>query len=123
MTLIRKKIEILGTKGKKEINVLFDSGSSRSLIREDIAREISKMIEYPRPDKFRAINETIIEAKKSTPLAFDLNGCSLAHDFKVIDNLDEEAVIGADLMQLKKIKIDMEKEYIDTSQCEIYNRL
>ena len=40
MGRIVKKLSVQGDKGEKEINVLFDSGASVSVIRKEIAEEL-----------------------------------------------------------------------------------
>jgi hypothetical protein len=41
MSAIIQELLVKGDKGEKKLNVLFDSGASRSFIRSDVARELS----------------------------------------------------------------------------------
>lgn len=50
--MIYKRLTLVGSKGQKKVNILFDTGASDSFIREDIALTIAKPTEIP-PRKFR----------------------------------------------------------------------
>jgi hypothetical protein len=41
MSAIMQELLVKGDKGEKKLNVLFDSGASRSFIRSDVAMELS----------------------------------------------------------------------------------
>ena len=40
MSIIQKRIKLVGSKGTREVEALFDSGATYSCIRPDIAREL-----------------------------------------------------------------------------------
>ncbi len=54
MGLIIKSLEVIGTRGRRRVKALFDSGASYSLINEAVARRIADPVELPEPKTFHA---------------------------------------------------------------------
>lgn len=119
MGIIRKEIDVKGNKGITEkLNVLFDTGSSISLIRKDIAERISKTMPSPFTTKLITAKGDILETKTFAPAGFYIKKCLIVHAFDVSDEIKEDMVVGVDIMQNRKLIVDMEKDDIDTSKCE-----
>ena len=55
-------------------------------------------------------------------LDVDVDGTTLSHTFYVADELAEELVIGADMMQRFRISLDMESEGISIDPRALYLR-
>jgi len=53
MGTILKELEVAGDKGRARLQVLFDTGASRSLIRRDKAEPITTFFKAPIPLRFR----------------------------------------------------------------------
>ena len=49
MPIIEEPIELRGSKGSRRVVALFDSGSTYSCIRPDIAREVEVVVPLPEP--------------------------------------------------------------------------
>jgi hypothetical protein len=57
--MVKDVLLVKGDKGEKRLSVLFDSGASRSLIRSDVAKELSTPRELLTPREF-----TIADGRK-----------------------------------------------------------
>ncbi|MEW6102304.1 MAG: retropepsin-like aspartic protease [bacterium] len=113
MGLIVEHLKVEGDKGKGEVTCLFDTGSSETLMREDIAERISTLINLPQPLYLKmADGEGVIEAKKCMPLSIAINGCVIRDDVIVVSKLDDEMIIGTGTMQKYRIKLDLENEKV-----------
>ncbi|MEW6481749.1 MAG: retropepsin-like aspartic protease [bacterium] len=113
MGLLVENLKVEGDKGKAEIACLFDTGSSETLIREDVAERIATIVELIHPIYFKmADGETPLEARKVVNLFITVNGCEILEPAIVVEKLSDEMIIGGETMQRRKIKLDLEKEKI-----------
>ncbi|MGA9350404.1 MAG: retropepsin-like aspartic protease [Anaerolineae bacterium] len=114
-------MEVAGSLGKRDCDVLFDTGASACFVRESVARECAQVLKWPTPLTFTLGDETTITAEHTTDLQVDIKGHPLAHMFLVVPNLPCEVVIGADFLQRWKIKLDPATEdfIIDERALEI----
>ncbi len=113
MGLIINKLKIEGNKGKGEVTCLFDTGSTDTLIKEDVARRFTTIAELPHPIKFvMADGKTELETKKVVNIFITVNGCEIFEPAIVVENLSDEMLIGAEMMQRRKIKLDLENEKV-----------
>jgi len=113
MGLIIKNLKIAGDKGDGEVTCLFDTGSSKTLIREDIAERFATIVSLIHPIYFKmADGKTELEARKVVNLFITINGCEIFEPAIVVKDLSDEMLIGAETMQVKKIKLDLENEKI-----------
>jgi len=121
MGIIKKKINISGSIGKRKCEALFDTGASACFVRENVAKEISNVLKAPTPVTFTLGNETTIRAEYYTILHVDIKRHPLAHMFLVVQKLPYEIIIGADFLQRWKIKLDpaTEEFIIDEKALEI----
>lgn len=121
MGLIKKRLGIAGSVGKRECEVLFDTGASRSFVRQDIATTISQILKAPIPLTFTLGNKTTIATEYTTDLFVSIKGHSLVHMFLVFPDLPYEVIIGADFLQTWKISLDpaTEEFLIDEKALEI----
>lgn len=101
MGLIYRDIKLYGRKNECKVKALFDTGSSESFIRKDIAEKIGTLSEMPRPKTQYVIFPDII-----------LDGHELFWTLVVVDGLTEEVILGADFFQRWKMKLDPETEKI-----------
>ena len=119
MSIIRKELEIEGLKGKAVASVIFDTGSAISGIRRDVAEKIG-FASLPIHRKLK-IADRIIEKTFDgvSPVNLRINGCELSDIFLVAPDFTEDVIIGVDIMQKRKLIIDMVKEDIDVSKYEM----
>ena len=53
MSKIKRKLKIKGDKGSKVLNVVFDSGATRSAIREDVAEKFCNILYFDKPTSMK----------------------------------------------------------------------
>jgi hypothetical protein len=113
MAIIRKEIELVGTKSKRKEIALFDSGATYSCIRKEIAQELEIILPLTRPLKLITAQErNYIEVKERVVLDFYISGYRFSDEFLIIENLSEKVIIGAKTLQAWRLKLDFEKEDI-----------
>ncbi|MDZ7261617.1 MAG: retropepsin-like domain-containing protein [candidate division KSB1 bacterium] len=113
MAIIAKKLKLVGSKGEKELEGLFDSGSTYSCIERKLAESLATLEKIAIPLEFEtAEKKRTIVAKEAVRLDFYLNGYRFSDEFMVIPNLSEEVIIGASTMQKWRFKLDFENEEV-----------
>jgi hypothetical protein len=113
MAIIRKEIELVGSKSKKKEIALFDSGATYSCIRKEIAQGLEIILPLTRPIKLITAQErNYIEVKERVVLDFYISGYRFSDEFLIIENLSEKVIIGAKTLQAWRLKLDFEKEDI-----------
>jgi len=113
MAIIRKEIELVGSKSKRKEVALFDSGATYSCIRKEIAQELEFILPLTRPLKLITAQErNYIEVKERVVLDFYISGYRFSDEFLIIENLSEKVIIGAKTLQAWRLKLDFEKEDI-----------
>lgn len=113
MGLIIKEYNVTGTRRSDVVRVLYDTGSRLSFTRRDIAENLGEIVAMPSPMRYMMADgrERIIVNQRIN-LDVDIDGTSIEHSFYVADDLAEEIIIGADLMQTWKISLDMDLEEV-----------
>jgi hypothetical protein len=113
MAIIRKEIELVGSKSRRKETALFDSGATYSCIRKEIAQELEIILPLTRPLKLITAQErNYIEVKERVVLDFYISGYRFSDEFLIIENLSEKVIIGAKTLQAWRLKLDFEKEDI-----------
>jgi hypothetical protein len=113
MAIIRKEIELVGSKSKRKEIALFDSGATYSCIRKEIAQELEIILPLTRPIRLITAQEkNYMEVKERVVLDFYLSGYRFSDEFLIIENLSEKVIIGAKTLQAWRLKLDFEKEDI-----------
>ncbi|MCL6447745.1 MAG: retropepsin-like domain-containing protein [Armatimonadetes bacterium] len=113
MAIIEKEIELVGSKGRKRIKALFDSGAIYSCIAGELAGELEILTPLLEPLIFEtAEKDRKMEAKEAVRLDFRINGYRFSDEFMVLPGLSEEVIIGAVTMQKWRFKLDFEKEEV-----------
>ena len=113
MAIIRKEIELVGSKIRRKEIALFDSGATYSCIRKEIAQELEIILPLTRPLKLITAQErNYIEVKERVVLDFYISGYRFSDEFLIIENLSEKVIIGEKTLQAWRLKLDFEKEDI-----------
>lgn len=113
MAVIQKEIELIGSKGKIKEITLFDSGSTYSCIKTEIAKKIGLIDQLPKPLKLELAEERkFLTVNKVTRLVFVLNGYEFSDEFILVDKLSEKVIIGAKTLQAWRLKLDFENDEI-----------
>jgi len=130
MGCIRRKLAIRGDKGQAELNVLFDSGASRSVISQATAENICHIAPLEEPIALTLANGEKISTigicgfsitlkDKATKQKCPLAGLALVSpEFKGTEG--EELIIGASELQAHQIRLQFApdgKDRIDLSRC------
>lgn len=121
MGLIKKEIQVIGSKAGRKCEVLFDSGASACFVREEVASPLEHITRIPIPLAFRLGDNTVMQAEKMTLLFLDMKGHKLPFHFLVVPKLPYELIVGPDFLQRWKIKLDpvTEEFIIDEKALEI----
>ncbi|MFQ6059725.1 MAG: retropepsin-like aspartic protease [Thermoplasmata archaeon] len=113
MTVIQKRIRLVGSKGKDEVDAIFDSGSTYSCIQPDLAEKLGLVEPLPAPKNFgTAEKKRKVTAKEAVRLDFIINGFLLSDEFMVIPKLSEQVIIGAKTLQAWRIKLNFETDEV-----------
>ena len=121
MGIINKRLWVSGSIGKRECEVLFDTGASACFVRDDIVKEVSQILPLSTPLTFTLGNGTTMKSEFTTDLQVNIKEHLLAHMFLVVQKLPYEVIIGADFLQRWKIKLNpaTEEFIIDEKALEI----
>ena len=121
MGLIIKEHTITGNRGSDTARVLYDSGASKSFIRADIAKILGDTGPAVETLTFMMADGQVgFTADSIMNLAVDAEGIRLTHNFYVVEDIAEELVIGADIMQQWKIVLDLENETVSIDPRALY---
>ncbi|MEW6097548.1 MAG: retropepsin-like aspartic protease [bacterium] len=111
--VIEKPIRLAGSKGSKELIALFDSGSTYSCIKPELANELGRSEPLPEPMDFgTAEEERKVTAKERVSLNFHINSFRLSDEFMLIEKLSDDVIIGAKTLQAWRIKLDFEHDEV-----------
>lgn len=116
MGIVRQDLLVKGEKGEKRLNVLFDSGASRSLIKSDVAREISNPRKLLIQREFTAANGHKVVCNYFCDLIVEIEGKRIGIEAFLVDNLPVPLIFGALDMEAYMIKLDLAKRKLDLSE-------
>ena len=123
MGLIIKEHTVTGPRGSDTVRVLYDTGASSSFVRQDIAEILGDTLTTTTPVRFMLADaEQVLAVDQIIHLDIDIGGTTLKYTFYVSDDLAEELVIGADMMQIFKISLNMEEEEVSIDPRALYLR-
>jgi predicted aspartyl protease len=113
MAIIEKEIELVGSRGRKKVKGLFDSGATYSCISRELATELEILTPLPESISFETAEKgKTLEAREAVRLDFHINGYRFSDEFMVLPELSEEVIIGASTMQKWRFKLDFEREEV-----------
>lgn len=111
--IIKLPLSFRGSKGEQKLYALFDTGSTYSCIREDLAEKIGLLDKLPESRYFGTASENqYLKVESGMRLDFEINDLVLSDEFMVVPQLSEEVIIGATTMQKWRIKLDFEHEAV-----------
>ena len=123
MGMIYKEYNVTGAQGSDAVRVLYDTGSSSSFVRRDVAEKLGNVVRALLPRTFTmADGQVTLTVDQNVELYLDVDGDALSYHFFVADDLAEELVIGADMMQRFKITLDMDNEAVSVDPRALYLR-
>ena len=113
MSLIKLPLLYVGSKGKKNLNTLFDSSINLSCIHPNYLKELETPIRLGRVRKFYKANpDDYIEIKEAILLDFYINDILLSDEFLIVPDINEEIIIGASTLRKWRIKLDVEHDQV-----------
>ncbi|MGQ9531909.1 MAG: retropepsin-like aspartic protease [Desulfotomaculales bacterium] len=113
MAIIEKEIELVGSRGRKKVKGLFDSGATYSCISRELATELEILTPLPESISFETAEKgKTLEAREAVRLDFHIDGYRFSDEFMVLPELSEEVIIGASTMQKWRFKLDFEREEV-----------
>jgi hypothetical protein len=114
--IVRQDLLVKGDRKEMRLNVLFDSGASRSLIRSDVARELSTPKELLIKREFTAADGHKVICKYFCDLIVEIEGKRIGIEAFLVDDLPVPLVFGALDMEAYMIKVDLAKRKLDLSE-------
>jgi len=95
-----KEFEKASNIGEEEVRVLFDTGASRTFIRNGIAKKSAVLVKLTRPRiAILGDGENKIKITESIFLEISLDDYVMSTDADISDKLAHELIIGASMMQ------------------------
>ena len=123
MGLIIKEYTVTGNRNNDTVRVLYDTGAGASFVRRDIAEPLGNIDISPVPMNFVMANgQETFTVEHVINLAVDVDGTPLVYMFYIAENLAEELIIGADMMQKFKISLDLDNESVAVDPRALYLR-
>ena len=114
MGIILKEHTVNGNRGSGTVRALYDAGSGASFIRRDVAERLGDFNPMPSPYEFTmADGRGTITVSETINLDFPFGDARIYYFFFVVDELAKEMIIGADMMQRWKMKLDFDNDDID----------
>ncbi len=123
MGILVKQVTLRGDKGQVELDGMFDTGATYSVIRKDIAEQIATVIPLDEPIALRTAEQgRQLTVTHRVVLTIWLNGYRLSDEFLVLEELSRPVLIGAATMQKWRIRLDMANEevIVDPTATELW---
>lgn len=123
MGILVKQVVLRGDKGQVELDGMFDTGATYSVIRKDIAEQIATVIPLDEPITLRTAERgRQLTVTHRVVLTIWLNGYRLSDEFLVLEELSRPVLIGAATMQKWRIRLDMANEevIVDPTATELW---
>ncbi len=123
MGIIIKEYTVTGPRASDTVRSLYDTGAGASFVRRDIAEILGDTLMTATPIRFMFADASEgFTVDQIINLDVAVDGTTLNHAFYVADDLAEELVIGADMMQRFKITLDMDNEAVSIDPRALYLR-
>jgi len=110
--LIVKK-RVAGDKGERRLEVLFDTGTSASFIRQEAVERIATTLKLPSPEAY-TLGDGVgkLRVRETAVLYVYIDGVRISDNFIVAPRLSDSVIIGANTLQKWRVKLDLENEEI-----------
>ena len=113
MGVMINRIKLVGSKGEKKVDALFDSGASFSFLVTSLAQELEVITPLPHPKIFETAEEgRTLSVTQAVRLDFYIEGIELSDEFLLVEDLSEEVIIGAATMQKWRLKLDFDQDRV-----------
>ena len=106
MGLMRKGLPLIGRRGKKQVECLFDTGASSSFIRPQLVGILGlPTTDLVKPLRIR-LGKGSAKVSRLAAVMIRLNGVTLADTAYVLPGLTEEYVVGSEFLERYDIRLD-----------------
>ncbi|MFQ5881618.1 MAG: retropepsin-like aspartic protease [Candidatus Methylomirabilales bacterium] len=113
MGLIIKRLRVLGDKGERRLQVLFDTGASASFVRQDVVARLATTLKLPSAETYTLTDGAgKLRVNETAVLYVYINGIRISDNFIVAPRLSDQVIIGANTLQKWRIKLDLENEKV-----------
>ena len=109
---IYRNLRVRSSKGAMEVRALFDTGASFTVVRRDIAERIGHILPTDVKEVVLADGKTKLKVLGYVPISTVLEGSPMDDIAYVVEELAEELIIGAKVMEFYDIKLDPSKNKI-----------
>lgn len=109
---IYRNLRVRSSKGAMEVRALFDTGASFTVVRRDIAEKIGHILPTDVKEVVLADGKTRLKVLGYVPISTVLEGSPVDDIAYVVEELAEELIIGAKVMEFYDIKLDPSKNKI-----------
>lgn len=116
MGVVRESLLVKGEKKEERLNILFDSGSARSLIKTEVAKKFTMPRDLPAPIEVTVADGHKVSCKQYCNLIVEIGGKRIVIQPLLIDNLPVPLVFGALEMEAYMIKLDLARRRLDLSE-------
>lgn len=113
MNRVFGEVRIKGNKGESQVKALFDTGASRTFIRNDVANKIGSLISLSRPRMATlGDGENKVQIEEGMFLEITLDDYSIDTTADVSPKLAHDVIIGASTMQEWGIVVEPREEKV-----------
>jgi hypothetical protein len=116
MGMVREVLLVKGEKKEEKLSILFDSGSARSFIKSDIAKELTTPRDLPAPIEVTVADGHKVICKFYCNLIVEIEDKRIVIQPLLIDDLPVPLIFGALEMEAYMIKLDLAKRKLDLSE-------
>ena len=116
MGIVRQGLLVKGEKKEEKLSVLFNSGSARSLIKTEVAKEFTTPRDLPTQVEITAADGHKVSCKYYCNLIVGIEDKRIVIQPLLIDGLPVPLVFGALEMEAYMIKLDLAKRRLDLSE-------
>lgn len=116
MGIAKQNLLVKGDKKEMRLNVLFDGDVSRSLIKSNVAREISTPRKLLIQGEFTVADGRKIICTHFCDLIVEIEGKRIGIEAFLVDDLPVPLIFGALDMEAYMIKLDLAKRKLDLSE-------
>ena len=124
MGLIVKDYTVSGNRSSATVRALYDTGAGASLVRGDIAENLGDSGAVASPIMFTmADGQEAFTVDQTISPDVDVDGTRLQYAYYGAEDMAEELIIGADMMQRWKINLDLDNESVSMDPRALYLRV